>query len=237
MASTHTDLLCLRQTHILARPADGLNIACWKSFLVAIAMFWSRSQQLTSGRVPTQQLTSGRVPTPERRRRKAIVDADIASSIQPNARAVIASSIFWATPFSTPGFLRLISCNVSAATFAACSSPPFRAARRSSRAHLERWALPQVSPPSARMARNLRGQKAFAKGPGESPRACSRSVPQVSNGCDAQTPRVPAAFSLGRLLRPLIDRVNAPNRPRAGGYPPYTLLLLAALLLGSGLTT
>src|SRR6266496_6528474 len=37
VASTHTDLLCLRQAHILARPADGLNIACWKSFLVAIA--------------------------------------------------------------------------------------------------------------------------------------------------------------------------------------------------------
>src|SRR6266536_2876181 len=29
----------------------------------------------------------------------------------------------------------------------------------------------------------------------------------------------------------LLIRVNAPNRPRAGGYPPYTLLLLAALLL------
>ncbi len=221
MASTHTDLLCLRQAHILARPADGLNIACWKSFLVAIAMFWSRSQQLTSGRVPT----------PERRRRKAIVDADIASSIQPNARAVIASSIFWATPFSTPGFLRLISCNVSAATFAACSSPPFRAARRSSRAHLERWALPQVSPPSARMARNLRGQKAFAKGPGESPRACSRSVPQVSNGCDAQTPRVPAAFSLGRLLRPLIDPGQCPQSSPGWWIPALYIIIISRIII------
>ncbi len=194
-------------------------------------MFWSRSQQLTSGRVPTQQLTSGRVPTPERRRRKAIVDADIASSIQPNARAVIASSIFWATPFSTPGFLRLISCNVSAATFAACSSPPFRAARRSSRAHLERWALPQVSPPSARMARNLRGQKAFAKGPGESPRACSRSVPQVSNGCDAQTPRVPAAFSLGRLLRPLIDPGQCPQSSPGWWIPALYIIIISRIII------
>ncbi len=61
---------------------------------------------------------------------KAIVDADIASSIQPNARAVIASSISWATRFSTPGFLRLISCNVSAAPSSYVLLLPFRAARR-----------------------------------------------------------------------------------------------------------
>src|SRR6266699_3446898 len=92
-------------------------------------------------------------------------------------------------------------------------------------------ALPQLVPhPRGWLdVETCAAKRQFAKGPSESPRACSRSVPQVSNGSDAQNGRARRRlFHWDDFCALLLIRVNASNRPQAGGYPPYTLLLLAA---------
>ena len=193
-------------------------MACWKSFL---CRHCDVLEQVTTARPAGVRLHLSIGGA------KAIVDADIASSIQPNARAVIASSISWATRFSTPGFLRLISCNVSAAPSSYVLLLPFRAARRRSRVdHLERRGIAPGGPhPRGWLdVETCAPKRQFAKGPGESPRACSRSVPQVSNGSDAQNGRARRRlFHWDDFCALLLIRVNASNRPQAGGYPPYTL--------------
>jgi hypothetical protein len=64
--------------------------------------------------------------------------------------------------------------------------------------HCPRWS------PCARMVRgrNLRGQTTFAKGLGESPRTRGRSVPQVSNGSDAQNAARVGGFFIGTTFPP-----------------------------------